>query len=342
MPERKSSRRARSRTESVDETPRRGRGLWSGTLTFGLVSVPVDLYPAIRPRSASLRIVDDGGTPLKRQYWCPREERPIDRDEIVRGYEIETDHYVIVTDEELEALAPVKSREIDLRRFVDASQLDPFYFERAYFLVPTRGGDKAYRLLATTMEEGGRAGIATFVMREKEYLVAILAEDGILRAETLRYADELRAPKDLGLPAFERPSQALVQKLARQISKHAARKLDRDELSDRYAGRLLALVERKRRAGKDVVEAPAEGEEKESAQIIDLMAVLKRSLGEASGGARKPPRRAHADGARRAATSPKARTRVTKKRSVQAASSKKAPTRGRRVPARSRSRTADR
>ena len=133
-----------------------------------------------------------------------------------------------------------------------------------------------------------------------------------------------------------------MQKLARQISKHAARKLDRDELSDRYAGRLLALVERKRRAGKDVVEAPAEGEEKESAQIIDLMAVLKRSLGEASGGARKPPRRAHADGARRAATSPKARTRVTNKRSVQAASSKKAPTRGRRVPARSRSRTADR
>jgi DNA end-binding protein Ku len=341
LPERKSRRRSH-RAEPAEKTARRGRGLWSGTLTFGLVSVPVDLYPAIRPRSASLRIVDDGGTPLKRQYWCPREERPIDRDEIVRGYEIEPDRYVVVTDEELEALAPVKSREIDLRRFVDASQLDPFYFDRAYFLVPARGGDKAYRLLATTMEEDGRAGIATFVMREKEYLVAILAEDGILRAETLRYADELRAPKDLGLPAFQRPSQALVQKLARQISKRAAKKLDRNELADRYAERLLAAVERKRKAGKDVVEAPAEVEEKESAQIIDLMAVLKRSLGEAGVGARKAPRRAQGNGGRRAATSPQTRTRGTTKRSSQAASSKKTPSRGRRAPAGSRSRTADR
>jgi DNA end-binding protein Ku len=303
----------------------------------------VDLYPALRARSASLRIVDDGGTPLKRQYWCPREERPVDRDEIVRGYEIEPEHYVVVTDEELEALAPVKSREIDLRRFVDASQLDPFHFERAYFLVPARGGDKAYRLLAATMEEGGRAGIATFVMREKEYLVAILAEDGILRAETLRYADELRAPKELGLPKFERPSQVLVQKLARQISKRSARKLDREELTDRYAERLRAAAERKRAAGKDVVEAPAEVEaEKDSAQIIDLMAVLKRSLGEAGSGARKPPRRANVRSAasEREAASAKTRGRGTKKRA--AASSKKTQARTRRASSGARSRTADR
>jgi DNA end-binding protein Ku len=341
LPERKSRRRA-SGTEQT-ETARRGRGLWSGTLTFGLVSVPVDLYPALRTRSDSLRIVDDGGTPLRRQYWCPREERPIDRDEIVRGYEIEPDHYVIVTDEELEALAPVKSREIDLRRFVDASQLDPFHFERAYFLVPARGGDKAYRLLAATMEEGGRAGIATFVMREKEYLVAILAEDGILRAETLRYADELRAPKDLGLPKFERPSQALVQKLVRQISKHTAKKLDREELTDRYAERLRAAVARKRAAGKDVVEAPVEVEEKESAQIIDLMAVLKRSLGEPGSGARKPPKRANARsaaGERRAPSAQRCTTGKKKKRTT--ASSKKTPARTRRAPADRAPRTADR
>jgi DNA end-binding protein Ku len=336
LPERKSGRRGRG-AEPTEETARRGRGLWSGTLTFGLVSVPVDLYPAVRPRSASLRIVDENGTPLKRRYWCPREERPVDRDEIVRGYEIEADRYVVVTDEELEALAPVKSREIDLRRFVDASQLDPFHFERAYFLVPTRGGEKAYRLLATTMEEGGRAGIATFVMREKEYLVAILAEGGILRAETLRYADELRAPKDLGLPAFQRPSKALAQKLARQISKRTAKALDPAELADRYAERLQAAVERKRRSGKDVVQAPAEVEENESAQIIDLMAVLKRSLGESGAGTRKPPRSAQANGGRRKSAAGTS-AGSAKKRSTRAAASKKNQPRGSRASTRARSR----
>lgn len=114
----------------------------------------------------------------------------------MRGYEVEKDRFILVDDEELVALAPEKSQEIDLKRFVELSEIDPVYFERAYFLAPDRDAVKAYRLLARTMEEAGRAGIATFVMRGKEYLVAIIAEQGFLRAETLRFHDELRIPGD--------------------------------------------------------------------------------------------------------------------------------------------------
>jgi DNA end-binding protein Ku len=290
---------------AADEGKRRYRGLWSGTLTFGLVSVPVDLYPANRPRGMSLRIVDESGTPLRRVYFCAREEQPVGRDDIVRGYEVEPDRYVVVTDDELAALAPKKSREIDLRRFVDAATLDPFHFERAYYLMPARGSTKAYRLLAATMEETGKAGIATFVMHDREYLVAILAADGVLRAETLRFADELRTAHDVGLPKFGKPDTAAVRKLEREIAKLTADELDRDELADRYVARLREVVERKRAAGKDVVEAPAAERPEESAQIIDLMEVLKRSLGtetragpRRAGAARSRPRDARSRAAR--------------------------------------------
>ncbi len=176
------------------------RPFWSGVITFGLVSIPVNLLPANRQTRVSLRMLSPEGHPLSRRYYAPATGRELTDQQMVRGYEIEKDEYVVVTDEELERLAPERSRAIDLRQFVDAEQIPPLYFERAYFLVPGEASEKAYRLLATVMEKTKRAGIATFVMRGKEYLVAILAENGILRAETLRFSDEIRSPKDLGLP----------------------------------------------------------------------------------------------------------------------------------------------
>ena len=146
-------------------------------------------------------MVDAKGTLLRRQFFCEHDNQPLERDDIVRGYEIEKYHYVVVEDEELEALEPKKSREIDLKRFVPLSSINPIYFERAYFLVPDGDTTKAYRLLAKSMEDEQKAGIATFVMHGKDYLVAIIAEGGILRAETLRFHDELRTPEAIGLPA---------------------------------------------------------------------------------------------------------------------------------------------
>src|SRR2546421_590780 len=139
---------------------------------------------------------------------------------MVRGFEYEKGKYVIVTDEELERLAPEQSRDIDLRKFVDLESIPPLYFDRSYFLAPSQGSEKAYRLLAETMEKNKLAGMATFVMRGKEYLVAIFPENGILRAETMRFADELRSPKEVGLPEKKKVPAATVKKFERLIARH--------------------------------------------------------------------------------------------------------------------------
>ncbi|HEV8630948.1 MAG TPA: Ku protein [Thermoanaerobaculia bacterium] len=262
----------------ADAAAPRARALWSGTITFGLVSIPVELYPGNRPGRPGLRLLGPSGAPLRRRYACPAEGKEVPPQHLVRGFEVAPGEHVVVTDEELEALAPEKSRDIDLLRFVPVAEVDPVLFERAYYLAPAGASAKAYRLLADVMEKQERAGIATFVMRGKEYLVAILAEGGILRAETLRFADEVRSAQEVGLPEKPKVEAAEVKKLERAIAVHAAKKLDPDELTESWTERLVALAEKKRRKGTDVVEAPAAAAE-EQAEIIDLMAVLKRSLG---------------------------------------------------------------
>lgn len=253
------------------------RSFWSGTITFGLVSIPVALYAANRPGGVSLRMVSPKGTPLNRRYFTSKDDRELDSDEIVRGYEIEKDKFVVVDDDELERLAPERTRDIDLRHFVKASEIDPMYFERAYYLTPAGQSNKAYRLLAQVMEETDRAGIATFVMRAREYLVAILADNGILRAETLRFADELRSAEDVGLPAPADVPAAALKRMDREIGKRLENSLPRAELEDRSTPRLMEVVRRKLRKGEDVVQMDEEDVERPS-DIIDLMEILKRRL----------------------------------------------------------------
>jgi DNA end-binding protein Ku len=195
---------------------------------------------------------------------------------MVRGYEIDRDKYVIVSDEELERLAPDQSRDIDLRRFVDLESIPPLYFDRSYFLAPSQGSEKAYRLLAETMEKSKLAGIATFVMRGKEYLVAIFPENGILRAETMRFADELRSPKEVGLPEKKKVPAATVNKFERLIARHSGKHLPLTELKDEKTERLLKLVKQKRARHKDVVEV--EVAKRDEGKVVDLMEVLKKSL----------------------------------------------------------------
>jgi len=264
------------------------RAFWSGTLTFGLVSVPVELYPAVRSRRASLRMLDDEGSPLQRHYQDPETEREVARDTLVRGYEVDEDAFVEVTDQELDAVAPEKSRDIDLRRFVPADALDPLYFKRSYFLAPGGASTKAYRLLAAAMEGMGRAGIATFVMRGVEYLTAITAKGGILRAETLRFQDEVRSPEDVALPELPKPSATRKRAVAKAVGALAAEGLDERELEDAWSARLHALAGRKRRKGTDVVGAP-EGQERpdgasDDDKVTDLLEVLRRRMAGSGGG----------------------------------------------------------
>jgi DNA end-binding protein Ku len=216
------------------------------------------------------------GEPLARRYFSQETGRDLDDEQMVRGYEIDKDKYVIVTDEELDGLAPDQSRDIDLRRFVELKSIPPLYFNRSYFLTPSEGSEKAYRLLAETMQKADLAGIATFVMRGKEYLVAIFPENGILRAETMRFADELRSPKDIGLPEKKKPPAATVRKFEGLIARHSDKHLALAELKDEKTAQLLKLVERKRKQHKDIVEV--EVPEQDDGRVVDLMEVLKKSL----------------------------------------------------------------
>jgi len=175
------------------------RPLWSGTITFGLVSIPVELVTAVRPRQTAMKLVDKAGHALGREYHCSKEDKKLSQDELVRGYETDSGKMVVITDEEFESVAPEMSGDIELRNFVPLEQIPPIYFNRPYFLAPSGKSTKAYHLLTATMEKAGRVGIGSFVMRGHEYLVAIIADNGVLRADTLRYADEIRTPETIGL-----------------------------------------------------------------------------------------------------------------------------------------------
>jgi DNA end-binding protein Ku len=237
-------------------------------------------------------MVDPEGTPLARRYVCSRTGDELDYDDLVRGYEIEKGKFVVVTDEELEAIEPRKSREIDLQTFVPLEEIDPMYFERAYFLTPAGGSNKAYRLLANVMEKSGRAGIATFVMRAREYLVAILADNGILRAETLRFQDEVRTPGDVGLPKKTKAKPADVKRFEQLIARHSG-KVNFREFLDEEAAKLEKLVARKQKSREDVVTSDVQAEEdSQGGDVVDLLEVLSRSLGGVAG--RKPARKAAA------------------------------------------------
>ena len=216
------------------------------------------------------------GEPLARKYYAEKTERDLDADETVRGYEISKGKYVVVSDEELDRLAPEKSRDIDLRRFVPEESIPPIYFDRGYFLTPAANSEKAYKLLAEAMEKSGRAGIATFVMRGKEYLVAIFSDHGILRAETMRFPDELRSPADVGLPKKKKVPAATVRKFEKLISNKSKKQLSPRKLEDEQTEQLLKLVKKKSAQRKNVVEVEVEEEKKSN--VIDMMEMLKKSL----------------------------------------------------------------
>lgn len=264
--------------EEEDLEPEQPHAFWSGIIAFGLVSLPVSLFPAHSSR-VSLKMVDAKGALLRRQFFSDHDNTPLEQDDIVRGYEIEKYHYVVVEDEELEALEPKKSREIDLKRFVPLSSINPIYFERAYFLVPDGDTTKAYRLLAKSMEDEQKAGIASFVMHGKDYLVAIIAEGGILRAETLRFHDELRTPEGIGLPERKPADKKMMEQMRAAIKKLTHNELDLRQLSDQQTQKLMQHIEEKRKSGADVLKAPEEAEPAEAAgNVIDLMQVLKERL----------------------------------------------------------------
>jgi DNA end-binding protein Ku len=261
----------------------RVRPFWTGTISFGLVSIPVELLSSVRARDTAMKLVDEEGHPLGRQYYCSKEDKKLDQDDLVRGYETDDGKMVVISDEEFEAVAPEVSPDIELQSFVPLEQIPPLYFQKPYFLAPTGKSSKAYNLLTAILERADKVGIGRFVMRGHEYLVAIVADHGVLRADTLRYADEVRSPETIGLPKHSKPNARKVSQFAKLIDDLLHQQMDPKELADDEADALQKLVVAKQTKDEDVVkqshldEADAEGDQG-GGNVIDLMAVLRQSL----------------------------------------------------------------
>jgi DNA end-binding protein Ku len=276
------------------------RAVGTGSISFGLVSIPVKMYPATQSTSAiSFNMLHQPpcGSRLKQQYICAREEVIVPRDEMVKGYEFAKDQYVVFTPAELKALEERASQTIDITEFVPIDQVDPVYYDKPYFLAPEKGGEKAYHLLSEVMKGTGRAALARYAARGKMYLVMIRPSDKGLVMQQLLYADEVRSFADVPMPDVPTVREAelkLAQQLVDQISSDT---FEPTKYEDEVKTRVLADIQRK----VDGQEIEAVVEEGAPAQVIDLMEALKASLEASGGGGGKAAKAAPAPADRRPA-----------------------------------------
>lgn len=256
--------------------------VWTGSISFGLVNVPVKLTPATKSRDVSFNQLDsETGSRVRMRRVAEQTGEEVGADRIVKGYEIEKGRYVVVEKEELESLAPKASHTIDIEDFVDIADIDPIYFDTPYYVMVDEKAAKPYKLLVDAMTELGKVAIGRVVIRAKERLVAIRPVDGMLCVETMRYADEVVDTATLGLP--DESEVELTDRevaMARQLVETLSADFDATKYHDEYREQLLALIDKK--AAGEVIEtgAPVEA----SAPVIDLMAALEASLQRASGG----------------------------------------------------------
>jgi DNA end-binding protein Ku len=267
------------------------RAIWSGTISFGLLNVPVKLYSAVARRGISLReIRESDGARIKHRRVADGTDEEVPYGEIVKAFEITPDRYVPLSKDEMAAFAPEKTRAIEVRDFVDLEQIDPIYFDSPYYLAPAEGAEKAYSLLAKAMEESGKVAIARFVFRNKEHLAALRASDGVLTLTTMRFADEVIPPSDLEdvLPDGKQKVAEREVEMAEQLIESLTTEFDPGAYRDEYREQLLALIERKAE-GKDVLTAP-ETEEPQPTSAPDLMAALEESIAAVKGGGKGKPK----------------------------------------------------
>jgi len=258
------------------------RSIWNGTISFGLVNVPVGLYSAIQPKSISFHEMTKSGHRIRHKRVDEKTGREVDYNAIVKGYERSNGKYVLVEPEELDAAAPTQTRTIEIEDFVDLADIDPIYYNATYYVSPRsgNGADKAYVLLREAMERSGRAAIGRFVMRTKQYLVVIRPDDNMLVLETLYFADEVRNPKELDIPSRVKVSPNEV-KIAKQLIDSLTREWDPKHYKDTYRAALQKVIERVAKGEEITVEEPDE----EHAEVVDLVEALQRSLD-----AKKKPR----------------------------------------------------
>jgi DNA end-binding protein Ku len=254
------------------------RPIWKGTISFGLVNIPIQLQTATREKNIRFHLLSkDGSCRLRQKLYCPETHKEYDFQDTARGIEVGKDDYVLVDEKEIEKIKPVKGRAIEIQQFIQLAEIDPIYFDKTYFITPDEGNIKPYKLLHDAMKDSQTIAIARFVMREKEYLAAIRVMDQGIVLHTLHYADEVLALDD-ALPrnladAKTPPKETQV---ARQLIEAMTRKLDIAEYKDEYRQRVEELVEKKAH-GKKLVH-PADERDEPLPPTINLMEALKRSL----------------------------------------------------------------
>jgi DNA end-binding protein Ku len=265
------------------------RSLGSGTISFGLVSIPVKLYPAASSQSISFNLLHAKcGNRIRQQRFCPVCNEVVERDGLVKGYEFAKDQYVRVSDEELEALEGEASKAIEISEFVPLVKVDPVYFEKSYYLGPDKGGEKAYRLLADAMIQAGKVALAKFVLRGRENLVLVRAAQNGLMLHTMYFADEVRNFDEISKGESAKISGAETNLALRLIDELSNEEFNPEQYEDEYRQRVLDLINTKAE-GKEITIAEPQVQR---AQVIDLMEALKESLGKTVAKEKKPAVRA--------------------------------------------------
>jgi DNA end-binding protein Ku len=265
------------------------RSLWSGSLSFGLVNVPVALFSGVVDTDLHFRqLHDKDHTPVETRRFCAKEDTEIGYEEIAHGYETDNGKQVVLTDEELATAAPRKTRTIEIEAFVDIDDVDPIYFDHPYILMPSgdsEGTQRAYRLLLEVMDRTERAALGRFVLRTREYLVLIRVREGRLSLTTLLFHDEVRPTKDVPTPT--KKAKPTKKQLDQAVALIEALSCDWDpsRYEDRYVKRLKQVIRRKEKG--QTVKTPER--EQEPSPVPDLMAALEKTLAEVKDGRRKTP-----------------------------------------------------
>src|SRR5256714_11621540 len=253
------------------------RPIWSGSISFGLVSVPVKLYSATSPKEVRFHMLHDkDGGRIQQKRVCSVDGKEVPWEHIVKGFEISKGRYVMVTREELESFNPRATKAIEIEDFVDLTQIDPIYYESTYYLLPDKGASKPYALLVEAMKKSGKVGVARFVLRTKQYLCAVRPLGRALAVSTMLYSDEVVSQDELeGLPdAHTKPGEREL-KMAEQLIGSLESEVDGKKYKDDYREQVLALLERKAEGEEIVAQEP---EEEPRGKVVNLMDALQKSL----------------------------------------------------------------
>jgi DNA end-binding protein Ku len=260
------------------------RVLWKGAISFGLVHVPVSLYPATRSESLSFDMIDKRDfSPVGYKRYNKRTGEEISRENIVKGYEYEKGEYVVVSDEDFKQANVEATQTVDIVAFVDAAAVAPYYYDTPYYLEPGKRGEKGYALLREVLRRTGRVGIANVVIRSKQHLAALIPLERMLLMNTLRFAHEIRPASELNLPeeGLNGLSEKEIAMAERLVDDMTEKKWDPTQYKDTYTSDLMAQIEKKIQSGQTHAITPVSGDEaqpRKGAEVIDLVSLLRRSL----------------------------------------------------------------